>query len=273
MRWRAATRSGKNCSPCWQRARSKVSLPRSTVTASPSRHSIVAPAGAACRRATASMAGLMSTASTFPAAPTSGATARATSPVPQARSSSACLARAQRSPRTWPSWAGISRVQKTIRTVRLDPAASPPSRPPWCMDRQNRGQSTATTVQIQGRRHPQEKSASIHVRDQQFRADPSGRTQPWPHAVASHRTRRHAQLPSPAAQAALSVRRRARYHIAQGHRSRARSALTCAAIRVEDSAIVPDSADPPALRPRGALVAQVRVCNSSASRHAGIGDL
>ena len=115
----AAARSEKNCKPCWHSTRSNASSGTVRAIAFPSRHSIVAPAGAGSPRATASISGLISSATTFPSAPTRGATCRATLPVPHATSIA-------RSPGCGAAYSSSARVHGEIvgpsiaRTFRLD---------------------------------------------------------------------------------------------------------------------------------------------------------
>jgi hypothetical protein len=82
----AAGRSAKYCKPCWQSTTSNAASGSGNAAASPSSHSIGAPAGSGRDWPTAIMAGLMSRATTRPRSPTKAVASRATIPVPVARS-------------------------------------------------------------------------------------------------------------------------------------------------------------------------------------------
>jgi hypothetical protein len=83
----AAARSGKNWSPCWHSTTSKLSSSAAMADAGHSRYSIVAHRGSCGRaHAIASMAALMSLATTRPPGPAASAASLATGPSPLATS-------------------------------------------------------------------------------------------------------------------------------------------------------------------------------------------
>ena len=92
---RARSTSGKNCIPCWHTTASNDASGRGRSSALAWRHSTGATPAASWRpifswrAATASMAAFRSTPTTLPVGPTRVAAARATNPVPQARSRAA----------------------------------------------------------------------------------------------------------------------------------------------------------------------------------------